>query len=262
MNEIYSTIMPENNAKVYKIMEQAEKELIRFKVVADFTQFIDKPVYVDFLRDMPILAIRREPMEEVLSRFSKRVFDLAVSGFVTVFILSWLVPILGLLIYLESPGPIFFAQIRTGKDNKPFRCYKFRSMRPNKESNTTQATRGDSRVTRIGRIIRKTSLDEFPQFVNVLKGEMSIVGPRPHMLKHTKGFSLMEDQYMIRQFLKPGITGWAQINGYRGEITELQHIKKRVEFDLWYLENWSLWLDIKIVFLTAYNVFKGEENAF
>lgn len=262
VNEIYSTIMPENNAKVYKIMEQAEKELIRFKVVADFTQFIDKPVYVDFLRDMPILAIRREPMEEVLSRFSKRVFDLAVSGFVTVFILSWLVPILGLLIYLESPGPIFFAQIRTGKDNKPFRCYKFRSMRPNKESNTTQATRGDSRVTRIGRIIRKTSLDEFPQFVNVLKGEMSIVGPRPHMLKHTKGFSLMEDQYMIRQFLKPGITGWAQINGYRGEITELQHIKKRVEFDLWYLENWSLWLDIKIVFLTAYNVFKGEENAF
>jgi putative colanic acid biosynthesis UDP-glucose lipid carrier transferase len=262
VNEIYSTIMPENNAKVYKIMEQAEKELIRFKVVADFTQFIDKPVYVDFLRDIPVLAIRREPMEEVLNRFNKRVFDLAVSGFVIVFILSWLVPILGLLIYLESPGPIFFAQIRSGKNNKPFRCYKFRSMRPNKEANSTQATRNDNRVTRIGRIIRKTSLDEFPQFVNVLKGEMSIVGPRPHMLKHTKGFSLMEDQYMVRQFLKPGITGWAQINGYRGEITELHHIKKRVEYDLWYLENWSPWLDFKIVFLTAYNVFKGEENAF
>ena len=262
VNEIYSTIMPENNAKVYKIMEQAEKELIRFKVVADFTQFIDKPIYIDFIRDMPILAIRREPMEKVVNRFNKRVFDLAVSSFVTVFILSWLVPILGLLIYIESPGPIFFAQIRSGKNNKPFRCYKFRSMRPNKEANSTQATRNDNRVTRIGRIIRKTSLDEFPQFINVLKGEMSIVGPRPHMLKHTIGFSSMEDQYMIRQFLNPGITGWAQINGYRGEVTELHHIKKRVEYDLWYLGNWSLWLDIKIVFLTAYNVFKGEENAF
>ena len=262
VNEIYSTIMPENNAKVYKIMEQAEKELIRFKVVADFTNLIDKTVYVDFLRDMPILSVRREPLEEVLNRFNKRLFDVVVSGLVTVFILSWLVPLLGLLIYLESPGPIFFVQIRSGKDNKPFGCFKFRSMRPNNEANAKQATRNDNRVTRIGKFIRRTSLDEFPQFLNVLRGEMSVVGPRPHMLKHTEDFSQMEDQYMIRQFLKPGITGWAQVNGYRGEITELDHIKKRVEYDLFYLENWDLWLDIKIMFLTVYNVFKGEDNAF
>lgn len=262
VNEIYSTIMPENNAKVYRIMELAEKELIRFKVVADFQQFVNRPVYVDFLRDVPILAIRREPLEEIINRFNKRLFDVGFSLFVTIFILSWLVPILGLLIYLESPGPIFFVQIRSGKNNKPFGCYKFRSMSVNRDANSVQATKGDKRVTRIGRIIRKTSLDEFPQFLNVLKGEMSIVGPRPHMLKHTKGFALMEEQYMIRQFLKPGITGWAQVNGYRGEITELEHIKKRVEYDLYYLENWSLWLDFRIVFLTVYNVFKGEEMAY
>jgi len=262
VNEIYSTIMPENNAKVYRIMEQAEKDLIRFRVVPDFRFVIDKPVYVDFLRDVPVLSIRREPLELLMNRVHKRLFDIVFSLLVTVFILSWLIPLLGLLIYLESPGPIFFIQIRSGKDNKPFGCFKFRSMTVNKASEAVQATRNDKRVTRVGRFIRRTSLDEFPQFLNVLKGEMSIVGPRPHMLKHTKGFSTMEDQYMIRQFLKPGITGWAQVNGYRGEITELQHIKKRVEYDLWYLENWSLWLDLRIIFLTVYNVFRGEENAY
>jgi putative colanic acid biosynthesis UDP-glucose lipid carrier transferase len=262
VNEIYSTIMPEHNAKVYRIMEHAEKALIRFRVVPNFCDFISKPVYVDFLRDMPVLSIRREPLEGILNRFNKRLFDVGFSLLVTIFILSWLMPLLGLLIYLESPGPIFFVQIRSGKSNKPFGCYKFRSMTINKASEVIQATREDKRVTRVGRFIRKTSLDEFPQFLNVLRGEMSVVGPRPHMLKHTEDFSQMEDQYMIRQFLKPGITGWAQVNGYRGEITELDHIKKRVEYDLFYLENWDLWLDIKIMFLTVYNVFKGEENAF
>jgi putative colanic acid biosynthesis UDP-glucose lipid carrier transferase len=135
-------------------------------------------------------------------------------------------------------------------------------MGDNKEANAKQATKDDKRVTKIGRILRKTSLDEFPQFWNVLKGEMSIVGPRPHMLKHTEEFSTLADDYMIRQFLKPGITGWAQVNGYRGEIKELAHIQKRVEHDLWYLEHWSLWLDIRIMFLTAYNAVRGEENAY
>jgi putative colanic acid biosynthesis UDP-glucose lipid carrier transferase len=153
-------------------------------------------------------------------------------------------------------------QLRSGKNNKPFRCFKFRSMTVNQEANSTQATRNDARVTKIGRFMRKTSLDEFPQFLNVLFGQMSIVGPRPHMLKHTKQFQAQEDQYMIRQFLKPGITGWAQVNGYRGEISQLKHIQKRVEYDLWYLENWSLYLDLKIMFMTVMNVFKGEENAF
>jgi putative colanic acid biosynthesis UDP-glucose lipid carrier transferase len=262
VTEVYSTIMPENNSRVYNLMQQADQELIRFRLVADFTQLIDRPIHVDFFHDMPLLSVRREPLEQEVNRVKKRVFDVLVSSFVTVFILSWLVPLIGLLIKLESPGPIFFIQLRSGKNNRPFRCYKFRSMGVNREANTTQATKNDKRVTRIGRILRKTSLDEFPQFLNVLQGHMSIVGPRPHMLKHTKDYSKLTDDYMIRQFLKPGITGWAQVNGYRGEITELHHIKKRVEYDLWYLEHWSLWLDLRIMFLTVYNVFKGEENAY
>jgi putative colanic acid biosysnthesis UDP-glucose lipid carrier transferase len=262
INEIYTTIMPENNAQVFRIMNEAEKALIRFRIVPDFREFVDRPVEFDQLLDIPLLSLRREPLEFVLNRFNKRLFDIVVSLFVTVFILSWLVPLLGLLIYLESPGPVIFSQQRSGKNKKPFWCYKLRSMTINKDKEAIQATRHDARVTRIGRFIRKTSLDEFPQFFNVLKGEMSIVGPRPHMLLHNEEFQLMEHQYVIRQFLKPGITGWAQINGYRGEITEPVHIKKRVEHDLWYLENWSIMLDMEIVFLTAYNVVKGEEKAY
>jgi putative colanic acid biosynthesis UDP-glucose lipid carrier transferase len=205
VQEIFSTIMPENNAKVYKLWQQSDKELIRFRIVPDLSSFVDKPVHIDSLRDMFILSVRREPLEDIFNRFQKRTFDIFVSLFVTIFILSWLYPILGLLIYLESPGPIIFVQQRSGKNNKPFGCYKFRSMTMNKETEAKQATKNDKRVTHIGKFIRKTSLDEFPQFLNVLKGEMSIVGPRPHMLKHTEDFANMEDQYMVRQFLNKAL---------------------------------------------------------
>jgi putative colanic acid biosysnthesis UDP-glucose lipid carrier transferase len=261
ITEIYSTIMPENNSKVYQLLQQADNEMIRFRFVPDFSFLIRRPVHVDYLYHLPVLSVRKEPLEDVVNRFKKRAFDILVSFFVTVFILTWLIPLLGILIYLQSPGPIFFVQLRSGKNNKPFRCFKFRSMTINKEG-AKQATKNDVRITRIGKIMRKTNLDEFPQFLNVLLGDMSVVGPRPHMLQHTKDFAVQEEQYMIRQFLKPGITGWAQVNGYRGEIRELEHIQKRVEYDLWYLENWSLLLDMKIMFLTVYNVFKGEENAY
>jgi putative colanic acid biosynthesis UDP-glucose lipid carrier transferase len=262
VNEVYSTVMPESNNRVYNLLQHAGKELIRFHFVADLSLLISQPVHVDILHELPILSVRKEPLEDIVNKVLKRTFDIFVSSFVTIFILSWLVPILGILIKLESPGPVFFVQLRSGKNNKPFRCYKFRSMGTFKEMEAVQASKNDIRVTRIGRILRKTSLDEFPQFLNVLKGEMSVVGPRPHMLKHTKEYSSMADEYMIRQFLKPGITGWAQVNGYRGEIKELLHIKKRVEYDLWYLEHWSLSLDLRIIFLTVYNIFKGEENAY
>ena len=241
------------------------KERMRSVVVANHRvlPFSEKrPVHVEYFYELPVLSVRKEPLHDVINRLTKRVFDIGVSLGVTVFILSWLIPLLGLLIKLESAGPVFFVQKRSGLNNLPFSCYKFRSMTVNQESNTKQATRHDARVTKLGRFMRKTSLDEFPQFLNVLLGRMSIVGPRPHMLKHTDEYSVLENQYMIRQFLKPGITGWAQVNGFRGEITELRHIQKRVEYDLWYLENWRLSLDLQIMFLTVYNVFKGEENAF
>jgi len=262
VQEIFSTITPEQNNYIYTLMNKAETECIRFKVVPDLSVFINKPVKINYIRDLPVLSLRSEPLDDVGNRIKKRALDVAVSLLVVVFILSWLVPLLGLLIVIESRGPIFFGQMRSGRNNKTFKCLKFRSMRVNKESDTKQATRNDNRITKIGKFIRKTSLDEFPQFLNVLKGEMSLVGPRPHMVKHTSDYSKIVDQYMIRQFLKPGITGWAQVNGYRGEITENVQIINRVNEDLWYLENWNIWLDIRILFLTVYKVFKGDDNAF
>ncbi|MGC4034415.1 MAG: undecaprenyl-phosphate glucose phosphotransferase [Chitinophagaceae bacterium] len=262
VNEIFSTITPEQDHNIYGLMREAEIECIRFRIVPDLTSFVRRPVHIYYLKDIPIISLRSEPLDDVANRLNKRIFDVVISFFVLIFILSWLVPILGLIIWLESRGPIFFVQQRTGRDNKPFGCIKFRSMRVNKDANTVQAVRNDSRITRVGRFLRRTNLDEFPQFINVLKGDMSIVGPRPHMLKHTDDYSKLINQYMVRQFLKPGITGWAQVNGYRGETKELQQMKARVEYDLWYMENWSIWQDIKIIFLTIYNLIRGDENAF
>jgi putative colanic acid biosynthesis UDP-glucose lipid carrier transferase len=262
IQEIYSTLTPEQNTQIYQLMSMAEREFIRFKVVPNLSYFFNKPVIVDYLRDLPILSPRSEPLEDMGNRIKKRILDIVISTFVILFFLSWMIPLIGLIILLESRGPIFFVQHRSGKNNRPFRCLKFRSMRTNKEADNKQATKNDHRVTRIGRFLRKTSLDEFPQFINVFLGEMSLVGPRPHMLKHTDDYSQLVDHYMIRHFLKPGITGWAQINGYRGEITEPKQIQMRVRSDLWYLENWSIWLDIRILFLTIYTVIRGDKNAY
>lgn len=262
VQEIFSTITPEQNKDIYSLMYQAEKECIRFKIVPNLSVFITREVHIDYFGDLPILSLRSEPLDDVGNRIKKRALDITISFLVVVLILSWLIPILGLLIFLESRGPIFFKQLRTGKDKKPFYCIKFRSMRINKDADLKQATQNDMRITKIGRFIRKTSLDEVPQFINVLIGEMSLIGPRPHMLKHTSDYSQVVDEYMVRQFIKPGITGWAQINGYRGEITNPEQIQMRVDKDLWYLENWTLWLDIQILFMTIYYVLKGDKNAF
>jgi len=170
--------------------------------------------------------------------------------------------LLAFLIKLSSNGPVLFTQLRSGRDNKPFTCYKFRSMFVNGEQNSLQATKDDPRVTKIGAFLRKTSLDEFPQFFNVLLGHMSIVGPRPHMLSHTEQYSNLIDQFMVRHFIKPGITGWAQINGLRGETKTVNDMHERVKADVWYMENWSFPLDLKIIFMTAFNVLHGEKNAY
>jgi putative colanic acid biosynthesis UDP-glucose lipid carrier transferase len=260
--EIYSTIAPEQNPDIYELMQRAERECIRFRLVPDLSYFVKTPVYVNYLKDMPILSARSEPLDDVSTRFRKRVFDVVVSSLVAIFILSWLIPLVSILIWLESKGSVFFLQERTGKNNKSFKCIKFRSMKMNSEANLVQATRNDQRLTRIGKFMRRTNIDEFPQFINVLRGEMSVVGPRPHMVRHTEDFSKIVGQYMIRQFLKPGITGWAQVNGYRGEIKEKAQLRKRIEHDIWYLENWSFWLDVKIIFLTIYKTFRGDKNAF
>lgn len=260
--EIFSSVAPEQDESIYELIQTAEKECIRFRLIPNFKHFARFPMHVDYFGSIPVLSLRKEPLDDVANRIRKRIFDLIFSSVIIVTVLSWLIPLAGLLIWLESRGPVFFVQKRSGKANKPFSCIKFRSMKSNPESNLIQATKGDRRVTRIGSFLRKTNLDEFPQFLNVFMGQMSIVGPRPHMLKHTYDYSEMVNKYMVRQFVKPGITGWAQVNGYRGEVRTMEDMEKRVEHDLWYLENWSLWLDTRIIFLTAYNMIRGEKNAY
>ena len=262
VQEIFSTITPEQNNYVYTLMKEAENQCLRFKVVPNLSTFVSKPVVIDYIRDMPILSLRADPLEDIGNKLKKRILDIFISSFVAIFILWWMIPLIGLLIKLESKGPVFFKQLRTGINDKSFYCLKFRSMELNNDADSKQATRNDARITKIGAFLRRTSLDEFPQFINVLRGEMSIVGPRPHMVKHTSEYAKIVDQYMIRQLLKPGITGWAQVHSLRGEITNPEQIKMRVASDLWYLENWNIWLDIRIIFLTIYHVFNGDKNAY
>jgi putative colanic acid biosysnthesis UDP-glucose lipid carrier transferase len=262
VNEVYSTIAPEHHRGIYKLMKEADYACIHFRIIPDLSYIIKSAVFINYLKDIPVLSLRHEPLVDAGNRIRKRLFDVVFSLLVAIFILSWLIPLLGLIIYLESPGPIFFKQLRTGKDKKLFYCIKFRSMKINAEANIKQAVKNDIRITRFGRFLRKTNLDEFPQFLNVLLGNMSVVGPRPHMLKHTDDYSKLIDRYMVRQFLKPGITGWAQVNGLRGETKVLKQMQARVEHDIWYMENWSLWLDVKIILITIGNIITGEKNAY
>jgi lipopolysaccharide/colanic/teichoic acid biosynthesis glycosyltransferase len=192
----------------------------------------------------------------------KRSFDIIVSLFVIIFFLSWMVPLIGLLIKLESRGPVFFKQLRSGYNNRSFWCYKFRSMYVNKSSDELQATKGDNRITPIGAFLRKTSIDEFPQFINVLKGEMSIVGPRPHMLFHTEYYGTQINNYMKRLTVRQGLTGWAQVKGYRGETSDIRFMQDRVDHDLWYVHNWSFWLDVKIIAMTFMDIFQLKSHIF
>jgi putative colanic acid biosynthesis UDP-glucose lipid carrier transferase len=262
VTEIYSTLAPENYPYLYELANEAESHFMHFKFVPDYHIFVNRNIYVDFVDDIPILSLRNEPLEDTGNRIKKRLFDVVFSLFVIVFILSWLIPLMAILIKLDSKGPVFFIQLRSGKSNQPFRCYKFRSLRVNTEAHTQQVTRGDQRITKLGRFMRKSNIDELPQFINVFLGDMSIVGPRPHMLKHTEDFSHLYKQYMIRHFVKPGLTGWAQVHGFRGEIRDNKLLRKRIEHDIWYMESWSLWLDVKIILMTIYVTVLGDKNAF
>jgi putative colanic acid biosysnthesis UDP-glucose lipid carrier transferase len=261
VSEIYCTIAPETHSFIYEIAQDAERNFIRFKFVPDLRLFVNRTIHFNYVEDIPILSLRSEPLQDVAGRIKKRIFDILFSFFIITFVLSWLVPLIAILTKLVSRGPVFFVQLRSGKNNRSFRCYKFRSLEVNKEADSKQVTRDDTRFTKLGKFIRKTNIDELPQFVNVLLGDMSIAGPRPHMLKHTEIYSELLSQYMVRHYVKPGITGWAQVNGYRGETQTVLQMANRVEHDIWYMENWSLWLDIKIVYMTIINTIRGEKNA-
>ncbi|MFV0566541.1 MAG: exopolysaccharide biosynthesis polyprenyl glycosylphosphotransferase [Flavobacteriaceae bacterium] len=262
INEIYFSVAELSNRQINKIIDFADNNLRELKFIPDNKDIYSKKLKYEYYDYIPILSMRAIPIQEPVNQLAKRLFDILFSSLVIVGILSWLTPILALIIKWESKGPVFFKQSRNGFNYKEFDCYKFRSMTPNDNANLHQATKGDMRITKVGAFIRKTSIDELPQFFNVLFGDMSVVGPRPHMVVHTNMYAQKVDKFMVRHFVKPGITGLAQTSGFRGEIETDKDIINRVKYDIFYIENWSLLLDIKIIIQTFLNAIKGEKKAY
>ena len=262
IDEIYFSVAELSNKQINKLKDFADNNLRELKFIPDNKEIYSKKLQYEYYNYIPVLSLRVIPLQEPVSQFIKRFFDILFSLFVIVFVLSWLTPILAICIKLESKGPVFFKQSRNGFNYKEFECYKFRSMTPNKDAHLHQATKGDNRITKVGAFIRKTSMDELPQFFNVLFGDMSVVGPRPHMVSHTTMYAQRIDKFMVRHFVKPGITGLAQVSGFRGEVEKEDDIVSRVKYDIFYIENWSLLLDVKIILQTVTNAIKGEEKAY
>lgn len=262
IDEIYFSVAELSNKQINELIDFADNNLRELKFIPDNKEIFSKKLKYEYYDYIPVLSLRDIPLQEHLNKFVKRLFDILFSLFIIIFILSWLTPLLAILIKIESKGPVFFKQSRNGFNYKEFDCYKFRSMTPNENAHLHQATKGDARVTKIGAFIRKTSIDELPQFFNVLFGDMSVVGPRPHMVSHTNMYARKIDKFMVRHFVKPGITGLAQVSGFRGEIETDKDIINRVKYDIFYVENWSLLLDIKIIVQTFINALRGEKKAY
>jgi putative colanic acid biosysnthesis UDP-glucose lipid carrier transferase len=262
VDEIYCSIADLKTPQVKQITEFSDNNLIRLKLLPDVRGFANRQLKIDFYEHIPVLIFRNIPLDDIINRALKRTFDVVFSLMVIVLLLSWLYPILAILIKANSKGPVLFKQKRSGKNNEEFWCWKFRTMVVNEKADQLQAKKDDNRITKLGAFLRKTSLDELPQFFNVLRGKMSVVGPRPHMLKHTEEYSEIINKYMVRHYVKPGITGLAQIKGFRGETKDPKMMENRVRMDMLYVENWSFWLDIKIILQTILNIFKKEEYAY
>lgn len=241
---------------------EAEKSFIRLHIIPSALEHRDYPYSLNSAIGVRYFTNRKKPLDELINRFFKRVFDVVFSVLVILFILSWLYPLLAIIIKVQSKGPVLFKQKRTGRSNEVFWCYKFRSMYINNLQDEKQAVKEDNRLTPIGRFIRKTSIDEFPQFWNVLLGDMSVVGPRPHMLYHTKQYQQLAEGFAFRHFVKPGITGLAQVSGFRGEIKHVDILQARINKDIEYIESWGLIQDFKICFLTIYFLIVGDEHAY
>lgn len=261
VDEIYCSLNEVSNNYLKDLIEFADENNKTIKFIPDTKEIFSKNLKIDYYDFFPVLSLKQTMLNEPAVQLFKRSFDVVFSIFVIVFVLSWLGPLLAILIKLESKGPVFFTQGRPGMDENEFVCYKFRSMRMNKTTEQ-EASKNDPRVTAIGKFMRKTSIDELPQFFNVLKGDMSVVGPRPHLWSQNKEYGNRVKKYMIRHCVKPGITGLAQVSGFRGEITIERDMINRIKFDVFYIENWSLILDLKIIFQTVVNIFKGDKKAY
>ncbi len=260
--QLYCGLASSHSKEIMPIISYCENNLILFYSVPNVRNYLKRRMHLELIGNVPVLDIRQEPLAQPENRLAKRLFDIVFSLLFLCTIFPIIFIIIGLAIKITSPGPIFFKQKRSGKENKEFWCYKFRSMRVNKDSDKVQATLNDPRKTRLGNFMRKTSIDELPQFINVLLGDMSVVGPRPHMLKHTEEYSKLIDKYMVRHLVKPGITGQAQVTGFRGETKELWQMEGRVERDIWYLEHWTFMLDLYIIYKTVKNAVRGEKEAY
>ncbi|WP_452221567.1 exopolysaccharide biosynthesis polyprenyl glycosylphosphotransferase [Lacinutrix salivirga] len=264
IDEIYCAIDELSEAQVNEYVKYANINHCNIKFISDSKALYTKRFKTDFYNYQPVLTIQEVSLNNELNKFIKRIFDVLFSLFIIVFVLSWVSVILFILIKLESKGPLFYKHKRNGIDYKEFMCYKFRSLKTTTVVKGTYVKQDDKRVTKIGKFLRRTSIDELPQFINVLKGDMSVVGPRPHMLSYTDEYSKKIDKYsfIFRHKVKPGITGLAQVKGYRGEIKSDEDIVNRIKYDIFYIENWSLFLDIKIIFQTFITMFKGDQNAY
>lgn len=256
VHEIFYSMSLVNYDTLADLMNFAEENLIRMRLIADFKWVTFRDLELERYGEIPVMKVHTSPLDDWDKQLVKRTFDIIFSFTIIVTLLSWLLPVFAILIKLDSKGPVFFRQRRTGRDNKWFWCYKLRTMYVNDQSDTLQATINDDRITRIGRFLRNSSMDELPQFFNVFIGDMSVVGPRPHMLKHTEDFSIEVEKFMSRHKIKPGITGLAQSKGYRGETDELEKKKNRVKLDLFYMNNWTFFFDIKIILNTIGVMFK------
>ncbi len=262
VNEIYCCAPNVAQNQLKQLINFGLDSLIQVKLIVDSGKQDQFPLQLEQYDKLPGFGMSIIPLDEFRNQFIKRAFDLAFSSVFIILVMSWLTPLLAFIIKLDSKGPIFFLQQRSGKENKPFNCMKFRTMVVNADANTKQATMNDPRITRLGQFLRRTSIDELPQFINVFLGSMSIVGPRPHMLKHTDEYSKLIEKFVGRQYVNPGITGLAQCLGYRGEIRDLADMENRVRLDRYYIENWSFWLDIKMILLTVVSLIRGSDKAF
>jgi putative colanic acid biosysnthesis UDP-glucose lipid carrier transferase len=262
IDEVYCESDSITKQKLRVIRNYCSKNNVDFNLIPEEKDIYSKDLKLTHYGTIPILKPKKLPFEKIETHILKRCFDIFFSLLVCVFLLSWLLPILWIVVKLNSKGKFLFKQLRDGADGNQFYCYKIRSMKVNTLADKIATTINDDRITSVGAFLRKTSLDELPQFFNVLKGDMSIVGPRPHMNVQTKKYLVEIENYLFRNSVKPGITGLAQVYGYRGEIKKKSDIDHRVKLDVFYIENWSFFLDIKIIGLTILNVFKGQDKAY
>ena len=259
--ELYVCLPRRERDILWLLSEYCDMHMVRFYYVPPSVERLGLSLRREFIEEMEVYTTYEIPLENPVNKLKKRIFDIVLSILVLLVVVL-IFPIVALVTLIQSPGPIFFRQVRTGVNGKEFMCYKFRSMHVNKDADRVQATEHDPRKFPFGNFMRKYNIDELPQFWNVLVGDMSVVGPRPHMLMHTEFYSHHIGKYMVRHFVKPGITGWAQVTGFRGETKELWQMKGRVKRDIWYIENWSIWLDVRIVWMTIKGFFVHDENAY